>query len=252
MDACRADTAASGYRSIDAIEDATEVMQQISRASLPTALFALLLWLPPWAMADSHAWAELDDATRALLMPWHDGWDAISIENRQRLLANAMRWQAMSASERVAFLQRSAAWDALPLPQRTRQREHYSAWRALSPTDQARVRAAAVRFAALPIAEQQRQRALFSTLDAASQRAWLLGPSSGGWIARVLPLFAYLPDAERAPTLAMLQSLPVRAHAPLLQLAQRLPEQQRETLRRELLATPAAARLPWLQQRLEQ
>ena len=225
----------------------------LTNASLRTALLALLLlWLPLSSMADSQAWSELDAATRTLLAPWHDGWDAISVENRQRLLANARRWQAMSGSERVAFLQRSAAWDALPQPQRMQRREHYSAWRALSSTEQARVRAAGVRFAALPIPEQQRQRALFATLDAASQHAWLLGPSSGGWIASVLPLFAYLPDAERAPTLSMLQSLPLEAHAPLLQLAQRLPEQQRETLRRNLLVTPAAARLQLLQQRLAQ
>jgi hypothetical protein len=109
-----------------------------------------------------------------------------------------------------------------------------------------------MRFAALPVADQQRQRAMFSMLDADSQHAWLLGPSSGAWIASILPLFAYMPAAERAPTLAMLQALPVEAHAPLLQLAQRLPEQQREALRRDLLATAAPERLRLLQLRLVQ
>lgn len=215
-------------------------------------LLLVLLSLPLSTIASAQAWPELDTATRTLLAPWQDGWDRIGAEDRQRLLANASRWQAMSGFDRAAFLRRSAAWDALPQPERTQRRVRYSAWRALLPEDQARVRAAASHFAALPAAEQQSRRMQFAALDADSKRSWLLGPSSGGWIASVLPLFAYMPDGERAPTLAMLQALPLEAHTPLLQLAQRLPEQQRETLRRDLLATAAPARLQLLQRRLAQ
>jgi hypothetical protein len=239
---------------------AANMNQQPARhPSIRHAVQAMLLVLslsllrqPASALAGSVGWNELDAATRSLLVPWQDGWDRISAEDRQRLLANASRWQAMSGFDRAAFLRRSAAWDALPQPERTQRRVRYSAWRALLPEDQARVRVAALRFTALPATEQQSRRMQFAALDADSQRSWLLGPTSGGWIASVLPLFAYMPDGERAPTLAMLQALPLEAHTPLLQLAQRLPEQQRETLRRDLLATAAPVRLQLLQRRLAQ
>ena len=216
------------------------------------ALLLFFLSAPPSAIAANVGWADLDAATRTLLAPWQESWERIDVEDRQRLLANASHWQAMSEPDRAAFLGRNIAWNALPPLQRTQRRERYAAWRALMPGDQARIRAAALHFAALPAAEQQSRRMQFAALDADSQRSWLLGPTSGGWIASVLPLFAYTPDAERAPTLAMLEALPVEAHAPLLQLAQRLPEKQRETLRRDLLATAADARLRFLQQRLAQ
>lgn len=219
-----------------------------------SATFALLLLslLLQSALAGSDVWSELDAPTRALLAPWHDGWEHIDAEDRRRLLANANRWQVIPESERTAFLRHNTAWNALPPLQRMQRRERYAAWRALSPEDQARVRAAATRFTALSASEQQSRRLQFTALDTDSQRSWLLGPTNGAWIASVLPLFAYTPDAERAPTLAMLQALPVEAHALLLQLALRLPEQQRETLRRDLLATAASARLRLVQQRLAQ
>jgi hypothetical protein len=218
------------------------------------ALALLLVFLSHTgaATAASIEWIDLDAATHALLEPWQESWSRISVEDRQRLLANASQWQAMSEPERAAFLRRNIVWNALPPLQRAQRRERYAAWHALPPDDKVRVRAAALRFSALPAAEQQSRRAQFAALDADSQRSWLLGPTSGGWIASVLPLFAYTPDGERAPTLAMLLALPVEAHAPLLQLAQRLPEKQRESLRRDLLATAAAARLRFLQQRLAQ
>jgi hypothetical protein len=223
------------------------------RRSIWHAAFALcLVCVPASAAAAGDDWSDLDTATRALLEPWRANWAQFSAGDRQRLLANARRWQSMSASERAQMLVRQVAWGALPQSQRADRRQRFAAWNALTPEDQARVRIAATHFDALPVLEQQRRRAMFAALDADSQHGWLLGPTSGGWIASVSSLFAYLPAGERTATLAMLQTLPVDAHAPLLELARRLPEAQRESLRRELLSTAAPARLQLLLRRLEQ
>lgn len=69
---------------------------------------------------------------------------------------------------------------------------------------------------------------------------------------RLQPLLAQVPAAQRAPLLALLRTLSAAERNALAMLAQRTAPQQRDALRRGLLATPAADRAAWLQRRLEQ
>jgi hypothetical protein len=212
------------------------------------------------AFGDTHApcasqdadWSVLDPDTSALLVPWRDGWDTLDAVDRARLLSNARRWQTLDATARAEFLRRSAIWQALPPTERARRRARYAAWRALPSDEQTRVRAAVTQFAALPVAQQAAWRAQFAAQDADHQRAWLLGPSTGGWIDQARTLFAYVPEGDREATVRMLQALSADVREQLFTLARRLPDDQREQLRRQLLGVDPAQRAVILRQRLSQ
>jgi hypothetical protein len=146
----------------------------------------------------------------------------------------------------------NSEWSTLAPAERARRRARYVAWRALPPDEQARVRIAAGQFAALPATQQALLRSRFTAMDADQQRAWLLGPSTGGWIEQARTLFPYVPDGERDATLRMLQALPTEARAQLFALAQRLPGDQREQLRKRMLETDPAQREALLRQRMSQ
>lgn len=212
---------------------------------------ALLLALPA-PCAENPDWSELDSGTRELLAPWRDNWATLAVADRTRLLANTKRWQAMDSAAHDAFGHRSADWQALSPAERARRRARYAAWRALPPDDQARIRAAAARFAALPAAQQATMRARFAMQDANRQLDWLSGPSTGEWIGQARALFAFVPDGERDATLRMLQALPADTRGQLFTLARRLPDDQRERLRKQLLATDPAQRAALLRQRMSQ
>ena len=61
-----------------------------------------------------------------------------------------------------------------------------------------------------------------------------------------------MPAAQREPLLALLRTMTPAERNDLAVLAQRVPPQQRDALRRGLLATNAGNRTAWLQLRLEQ
>jgi hypothetical protein len=103
---------------------------------------------------------------------------------------------------------------------------------ALSPTQAASLRAA---FDALPPDERQ---------------DWWLGPGIGAGFAQLRPLFAFVPQDERPELLQMLRDLSPAAREDLALLATRLPANERESLRRELLAAPATERQAILERRL--
>ena len=67
---------------------------------------------------------------------------------------------------------------------------------------------------------------------------------------KLQPLLGYLPEAQREPMLALLRQLDARQLEQLGLLSQRTPPQEREALREELLATPAATRSEWLRRKL--
>lgn len=170
---------------------------------------------------------------------------------RTALQTRAAHWAQWSPVQREAFDRRRADWDALSAAQRGEQRERYAAWRHLPTAEQAQVQAAMQRYAALPQDQQQALRAEFDALDRSQRRGWLLGPSLGVDYPSLQPLLAQVPEAEHAPLLQALRALTPRQRGHLAVLVQRTPPQEREALRRELLATPAAGREEWLQSRLE-
>ena len=199
--------------------------------------------------AQDAGWSALDADTRVLLASFKDGWGRLDPGSRAQLLANARQWLAMGEAARAELIRRNARWLALPPAERARQRARYIAWRTLPTDEQAKVRAAAAKFAALPAAQQATLRAKFAVLDPDRQRAWLLGPSTGGWIAQARELFAYVPANERDATLEMLRALSADQRAQLFALARPLPEPRREQLRQQLLRADPVQRAAMLNAR---
>lgn len=162
----------------------------------------------------------------------------------------ASRLAALDQAGRAAFASRMAAWDALPPLQRVQQRGEYADWRALDAATRTRLQQAAATLATLPPAQQQAMAARFAMLDASEQAGWRLGPELGADYARLYPLLAFMPEAERQPMLAVLRQMSAPQRADLAVLAQRTPPQDRDTLRQALIATTSASRAQWLREQL--
>lgn len=171
---------------------------------------------------------------------------------QKQLKARQAKLQAMTPKQRQLLQQRVAAWDALPLAERRSRREYWQAWQALPPGEQWQLRTAVQQFVALPQAQQQALRAQFGKLDGSDRRGWLLGPSLGADYPGLRPLLMQVPEAQRAPLLAILRTMPPGERLDLITLAQRSAPQERDALRRELISTPAVNRTGWLQSRLQQ
>lgn len=210
------------------------------------ALLAGLLLVAP-----AFGFQTLAPAQRELLAPLAAAWPGLDSETRQRLQANATHWLALDATQRTALQTRMQAWDALPPAERARRRGPYAAWQALSLSERGQVRAAAARLVALSPAQRQALRDAFETLPPDRRQDWWLGPEIGAGFAQLRPLFAFVPESERPVLLELLRSLTPAARADLALLARRLPANQRESLRRELVAASGAEREALIRQRLE-
>ncbi|SEL54502.1 Protein of unknown function [Pseudoxanthomonas sp. GM95] len=162
----------------------------------------------------------------------------------------ASRLAALDAPGRAAFAKRMAAWDALSPLERLQQRGAYADWRALDPATRQRLQQAAATLATLPPAQQQAMAARFAALDAAEQAGWRLGPDVGADYARLYPLLAFMPEAERQPMRQVLQQMSAPQRADLAVLTQRTPPQERDALRQGLIATTSASRAQWLHEQL--
>jgi hypothetical protein len=131
-------------------------------------------------------------------------------------------------------------------------REHWLAWRDLPSVQLARLRRAAIVFAALSESDRRLLHERYAALDRSEQRGWMLGPALGADYVHLQPLLAQVPAAQREPLLAVLRVMTPAERSDLAVLAQRVAPQQRNALRRDLLATNAGNRAAWLQLRLDQ
>lgn len=164
---------------------------------------------------------------------------------------NLDQWDAWTPAQRDAFRQRAAQWDLLPRAERDRRREQYHAWQALPAAERSQIQLVTTHYAAMPPDVRAAWRAQFDALDRSDQRGWLLGPSLGADYARLQPLLAQAPEAQREPLLRVLQAMPSQQRHELGVLAQRTPPDARDKLRRELLAVSPAERSDWLWRRLQ-
>jgi hypothetical protein len=194
------------------------------------------------AAAPVAAFQDLPQPQRALLSPLAGAWPGLVPEIRQRLQANAAHWLSLDTAQRDALLARMRAWDALPAAERANRRGPFAAWQSLAPEERARVRAAAAALAAMAPSQKQAVRDGFEALPPDQRQDWWLGPEIGANFAQLRPLFAFVPEGERSVLLALLRDLSPEARADLALLARRLPANQRESLRRDLVAAPAAER----------
>ena len=171
---------------------------------------------------------------------------------REEILARDASWRALTPTRQQALQQRMVRWHALPAAVQAERREQWQAWRALPREQQVRLRSAATAFAALSESERRSLHERFATLDRSEQRGWMLGPTLGADYMHLQPLLAQVPAAQREPLLALLRTMTPAERSDLAVLAQRVAPQQRDALRRDLLATNAGNRAAWLQLRLEQ
>lgn len=158
--------------------------------------------------------------------------------------------EATGLAPRATPAQRQARWQAMTPAQRSELRARYRAWRALDETERNRVRAGRARWEALPADQQRALRTQFTTMDRLHRDGWRLGPTLGAHYPRLQPLFGYVPEAQRGSVLTLLRALDQEQLRQLAVLSQRTPPQERDALRDELLAQPAAARAAWLKRRL--
>ena len=210
-------------------------------------LVALALAL---AVFPAAAFQQLDGRQRQLLAPLADAWADLDEPTRAGLRANAAHWLTLTPGQQRALVVRMRAWDASPAEQRAHARAPFAAWQALPDDEKAALRRLGTRVAALPEAERQVLRAAFDALPADERQEWWLGPRLGADFAGLRPLFAFVPEGERPPLLALLRTLSAQARADLAVLAQRLPAEQREALRRDLVAATPARREALIRERL--
>lgn len=142
------------------------------------------------------------------------------------------------------------SWASTPPADQRELRARYAAWQALSEAERQRVRHAAGAVAGLAPAQQAELRSRFSTQDQLHRDGWLLGPTLGVLYPKLQPLFGYVPPEQRAPALALLRQLNDGELAQLSLISQRTPPQDREEIRNQLLALPAAGRDAWLSEKV--
>ncbi len=199
----------------------------------------------------SAAFQDLPQPQRALLVPLAGAWPGLEADTRQRLLANAAHWLALDPAQRDALTARMRAWDALTAADRAHRRGPFAAWQALLPGERERLHAVFAERAAMAPELRQAQRDEFDALPADQRQEWWLGPEIGAGFAQLRPLFAFVPEGERTALLSLLRALSPQSRADLALLARRLPANQRESLRRELMAAPPAGREALIRARLE-
>ncbi len=143
------------------------------------------------------------------------------------------------------------AWERLTPQSRREAREQMQAWLNLPVLEQAGLRASAAAFAQLPVEQQAEMRVKFAALTAEQQHGWRLGPSVGAYYARLHPLIAYVPPAQRAPLLRTLHAMSPQELELLGRLAFSTPPSERDALRQGLIRQPAADRVRWLMTQMD-
>lgn len=199
-------------------------------------VFAVALVATTGALCAAPEFSALPAAMRSLLAPAQPLWPQLDAATRRDLQAQAGDWLARSPAEREALRARIRAWDQLPAAERAARRAPYAAWRQLDARERGQLRTLAAEFAALPPEQQHLLRSTFAQQSFDAQRGWLLGPAFGAQLATLAPMFAYVPEAERASVFALLRGLDVSARADLALLLPRLDAAGRDRLRRELQA----------------
>jgi len=215
-----------------------------------TLVFAMALAMAG-TLGAATDFSALPAAVQSLLAPAQPLWPQLDAGTRRDLQAQARDWLARSPPDRETRRARSRAWDRLPAGERAARRAPYSAWRQLAPGERGQLRTLAAEFAALPPEQQHLLRSSFAQQPFDAQQGWLLGPAFGAQFATLAPMFAYVPEAERASVFAMLRGLDVSARADLALLLPRLDATGRDRLRKELQAAAPEGRADLIRRRLD-
>ena len=193
---------------------------------------------------------ELEVARQLPLLAWlGDAADDAKAADAPRLpvvIAPLDAVVAAPANDADDIARRMRAWDGLPPKQRALQRGAWVAWRALQPAERIRLRGIAARWQRVDAQEQDALRTRFRGLPADVRQGWWLGPKMGRDWPRVAPLFAFVPEMQRGPLLALLRAADSEDIDALERLAQITPPEARDALRLDLLRVPAPQRRAWM------
>ncbi len=187
-------------------------------------------------------WQALPQEQRRLLAAWAQTWPRLPETARRQLALNAQLWLTLDETRRQRLTETVAAWDALPAAERLAPRARFDAWQQLGPEGRAIARAAAAWLAQLPQERQDERLAQFGALPPERQNRFLRDAATRDVFDTIDAAFPFVPEAARAETLALVHGLAPSARAALREQAKRMSPQQRETLRRKLLALPADER----------
>ena len=218
------------------------------RRRLAWLVLALCAALPAAAQS---GWDALPAEERALLAPWQTRWEALDAAQRERLRRNTRHWLSLDAAQRAQLQARLAAWEAMPPAQRAQIRERAAAWQRLAPSEQAALRASHAQVQAMAPVERAAMRDAFAQVGTSEKRALLVGENEQALAEVAREAFAFVPPDARGATLDMLRSLAPGDRELLATLASRIGPEQRDPLRRELLARPRAQRGAYLRERLD-
>jgi len=183
-----------------------------------------------------------------VLQPWAGHWSRLAPAQQQQLLRHAQLWEALDDPGRVRLAARAEGFAGLPPLERAELRERFDRYRQLAPPLLAALARARAEFDALPGPRQQALRSEFAALSTEARRA-LSAAADPQLLSLAGDAFGYVPAGEREATLALLAGFDADAHRLLRAMARRLDASQRETLRGDLIATPAPDRLDLLRAR---
>lgn len=218
---------------------------------------SMLIWLAevgaPAAIAASPAvvepdnpvvsdWPSLPEEQRRLLAGWAQTWPRLPETARRQLAMNAQLWLALDETQRQLLTERIAAWDAMPAAERLAPRARFDAWQQLGPEGRATARAAATWLAQASPEQQQELADTFQALPLNQQSRFLRDAATRDVFDTIDAVFPFVPETARTETLALVRALQPAARTALREQAKRMSPQQREALRKKLLALPADAR----------
>lgn len=187
-------------------------------------------------------WQALPPEQRQLLAAWSQTWPRLPEAARRQLVLNAQLWVALDEPQRQRLTETVVAWDAMPAAERLALRARFDAWQQLGPEGRATARAAATWLAQLPSDQQDGYTVRFQALPPERQARFLRDAATREVFDTIDAAFPFVPEAARAETLALVRGLEPAARIALRDQARRMSPQQREALRKRLLALPADMR----------
>ena len=198
------------------------------------------------------AFESLSKDEQRVLAPYQKEWASLSSDTQSKLRIGAARWLTLTPEQRAAAAERAAQWQAMSPEQRAQAQAKMRNFKALPPEQRERMLRTLREFRALPPAQRNQLRREFERRNGgfnrrntpfAPQNRW---PGANG-VPNAGNRLRDLPAAERDATIAFIRSLTPEQRAIVRLHFMRLPPNQRDDLRKRLLAMTAAQRATYFQ-----
>ena len=241
----------------------------MNRSSLYVGLVSLFICVASNAQTTPESPAAQSSAAQALtafealskdeqrvLAPYQKEWASLSTDTQSKLRIGAARWLTLTPEQRAAAAERAAQWQAMSPEQRAQAQAKMRNFKALPAEQRERMLRTLREFRALPPAQRNQLRREFERRNGglnrrnapfAPQNRWPGGGPRNGGAPNAGNRLRDLPAAERDATIAFMRSLTPEQRAIVRSHFMRLPPNQRDDLRKRLLAMTAAQRAAYFQ-----